>query len=67
MNLETIKLENQGLQKKTSFYLKITSGNLEHTMNIGEATFNKINEIKSKENAEQPGHAVDGKNGKGGR
>lgn len=47
MKVETFKLENQGLDKKTVYYLKLSVGENSYLMNIGEKSYNTINSLNS--------------------
>lgn len=49
MKVTTTKLENQGLAKKTLYWLQIEEGEKKVTISVGEKTFNAVNDLKIKE------------------
>lgn len=49
MKVETIKLENQGLEKKTMYYLILTEGEEKLTLNVGLKTYETVSKMTKKQ------------------
>lgn len=47
MKIETFKLDNQGLDNHTVYYVKITVGNKSYQMNVGAKSYEKLTELQN--------------------